>query len=52
MLTLMKKINQNNDMIGISKENNFDIKVLRKFMKNSNNFAKSILFMITLKIEM
>jgi len=28
-------------MIGISQKNSFDIKVLRKFMKNSNNFAKT-----------
>ena len=37
-------------MIGISKKNSFDIKVLRKFMKNSNNFAKPTLFTVMLKI--
>lgn len=42
MLTLhKKKINEHNNMIGISNKNSFDIKVLRKFMKNSNNFAKT-----------
>ena len=37
-------------MIGISKKNSFYIKVLRKFMKNSNNFAKPTLFTVMLKI--
>lgn len=43
MLTLHThtKIIEHNNMIGISKKNSFDIKVLRKFMKNSNNFAKT-----------
>lgn len=52
MLTLhkKKKINEHNSMIGISKKNSFDIKVLRKFMKNSNNFAKPTLFTSMLKI--
>ena len=34
-----KKINQNNDMIGASKENNFYVIFLRKFVKNSNDFT-------------
>lgn len=45
-----KKINEHNNMIGISKKNSFYIKVLRKFMKNSNNFAKPTLFTVMLKI--
>lgn len=48
---MKKTIDQSNDMIGISKETKFHIRVPRKIMKNSNFGKSQFEFFMKIKIR-